>query len=417
MNWSNQVTIGVDYTSISLGGSQARAASVLDDDLTWIVDDKGGLYEGSTNNGTITDPNLNPYNNVVVKTFGGTPFVETQKVNGQSLPVVYALSLDSGTGLYDTATANNLPTDGNASDFYLISTNGGSTYDVLYFAEQNSSTNGVIRKYSLTGGTWTESPTLTANGSFTNKTGIDGLFATTNGNGGVYLFYTTGSGTTGSNSIVRVTDAAGWNQNISIVSSNVIYTTSKGTSLKGLTFVPQQVANAVELIPPPILTAQNGALAGFQFNATSTPDDPTWRSAITNITVNGSVLPPAAYDTTQSGKIVFKPAQSALLQSPGLKTIVVGASGYSGDTVVQTLNLFQSLLNGVSLSGGNLTFAFTNATGLGFSVLATNNLAAPVSTWPVLGPAVENPSGSGHYQFTTPYPATNSAQFYILRQP
>ena len=417
MNWSNQVTIAVNYNSVSLGGSQARAASVLDDDQTWIVDDKGGLYEGGLGGGTITDPNLNAYNNVVVKTFGGTPFVETQKVNGQSLPVVYALSLDTDTGLYDTATANNLPTDGNASDFYLVSTNGGTTYDVLYIAEQNSSTNGVIRKYSLTSGTWTETPTLTANGSFTNKTGIDALFATTNGNGGVYLFYTTGSGTTGSNSIVRVTDAAGWNQNISIISSNVIYTTSKGTSLKGLTFVPQQVTNAAELVPPPILTAQNGALAGFQFSVTTSPEVPAWRSAITNITVNGSILPPAAYDTTQSGKIVFKPAQSALLQSPGLKTIVIGASGYSGDTVVQTLNLFQSLLNGVSLSGGNLTFSFTNGTGLGFSVLSTNNLAAPVATWPVVGPAIENPSGSGHYQFTTPNPATNSAQFYILRQP
>jgi len=50
-------------------------------------------------------------------------------------------------------------------------------------------------------------------------------------------------------------------------------------------------------------------------------------------------------------------------------------------------------------------------------VLSTNNLAAPVATWPVVGPAIENPSGSGHYQFTTPNPATNSAQFYILRQP
>ncbi len=417
LGWSNQLTIGAYYTSISLGGSQARAACILDDDQTWIVDDKGGLYEGTFIGATNTTPNLNPYNNVVVKTFGGRPFVETQKVNNQSLPVVYALSYDDGSLLYDTATANNLPTDGNASDFYLISTDGGTTYDVLYIADQNSSTNGVIRKYSLTGGTWTESPTLTANGSFTNSTGVDGLFATTNGNGGVYLFYTTGSGGTGSNSIVRVTDAAGWNQNISIVSSNVIYTTGKKTSLKGLTFVPQQATNAVELIPPPILTAQNGALAGFSFDVTTTPDVPAWRSAITNITVNGFTLPSSAYDKTQSGEIVFKPAQSALLQSSGAKTIVISAAGYSGDTVVQTLGAFQSLLNGVSLNGGNLTFAFTNGTGLSFSVLATNNLTAPVSTWPVVGAAVENPSGSGHYQFLAPYPATNSAQFYILRQP
>ena len=151
----------------------------------------------------------------------------------------------------------------------------------------------------MVGGNWT------ANGSFTNSTGIDGLFATTNGNGGVDLFYTTGSGGTRSNSIVRVTDAAGWNQNISIISSNVLYTATGSTSLKGLTFVPQGTTNAMELIPPPVLTAQNGASASSPFAVTNTPADPAWHGAITGITVNGSTLPPAAYDTTQSGKIVF----------------------------------------------------------------------------------------------------------------
>jgi Heme-binding protein Shr-like, Hb-interacting domain len=419
LNWSNQLTIGVNYTSISLGGSQARAACVLSGDSVtpgdWIVDDKGGLYQGSTNSGTIASPNLNVYNNVVVKTFGGTPFVETQKaVAGQNIPVVYALDYD---GLYDVTVGNNLTTDPNASDFYLISTDGGATYNVLYIADQNSSTQGVIKKYSLVAGTWLDNGSLTANGSFTNSTGVDGLFATTNGNGGVDLFYTTGSGGTGGNSIVRVTDAAGWNQNISIISSNVIYTAAAGTSLKGLTFVPQQTTNAPELVPPPILTAQAGAIAGSPFSATLTPDDAAWRSAITNVTVDGSALPPAAYDTTQSGKIVFSPAQSALLQGSGLKTIVISAAGYSDDTVVQTLSVLQSVLTGVTLNGGNLAFSFTNGPGLSFSVLGTNNLSAPVSTWPVVGTAVESPSGSGHYQFTAPNAATNTAEFYILRQP
>jgi hypothetical protein len=54
---------------------------------------------------------------------------------------------------------------------------------------------------------------------------------------------------------------------------------------------------------------------------------------------------------------------------------------------------------------------------LSFSVLATNNLSAPIATWPVIGAAVENPAGSGQYQFTEPNPATNSNLFYILRQP
>jgi hypothetical protein len=416
MNWSNQVAIGVNYTSVSLGGSQARAACILSGDAVtpgqWIVDDKGGLYEGNTNSGIMDSPNLNVFNSVVVRTFGGTPYVETQKaVAGQNIPVVYTLVYDPDTGLYDVTVVNNLATDPAASDFYLVSNGGGTPYGVLYIADQNSATNGVIKKYSLVSGNWA------ANGSFTNSTGVDGLFATTNGNGGVYLFYTTGAGGTGSNSVVRVTDGTGWNQNISIVSSNVIYTTSAKTSLEGLTFVPQLATNAPELVPPPVLTAQNGVIAGTPFNVTTAPEVPSWRSAITSITVNGSLLPPAAYDTTQSGKIVFNSAQSALLQSPGLKTIVVNATGFSQDSVLQNLSYIQSVLTGVTLTGGNMTFSFTNATGLSFSVLGTNNLAAPKATWPVVGGAVENPPGSGHYQFTAPYPATNSAQFYILRQP
>jgi hypothetical protein len=54
---------------------------------------------------------------------------------------------------------------------------------------------------------------------------------------------------------------------------------------------------------------------------------------------------------------------------------------------------------------------------LSFSVLATNDLAAPKTNWPVIGTAVESPAGSGNYQFTNSTLATNGALFYLLRQP
>jgi hypothetical protein len=54
---------------------------------------------------------------------------------------------------------------------------------------------------------------------------------------------------------------------------------------------------------------------------------------------------------------------------------------------------------------------------LSFSILSTNNITAPEAIWPVIGTAVENPAGSGNYQFTDPNPATNATRFYILRQP
>lgn len=513
LNYTNQLTIGLSYTSTSLGGSQARSAATLDN-VNWFADDKGGLYYGSSAGGILANPNLNPYNNIVVRTFGGVPYVETQKTaNGQVIPVVYSLGFDPDTGLYDITKANNLTTDPTATDFYMISTNGGTTYDILYILDGVSATQGVIKKYSWVSGAWV------ANGSLTTGNGGDSLFATTNGNGGVYLYYTTGAAK--SNSVVRLTDAAGWNASLSIISSNVVYTAAGNTYVKGLTFVPQQNAYAATPTPPPILIAQTAATVGGSFSVTNSPDVPAWRAAITSIVVNGSVLPPTAYNTAQSGKIVFDPTQSTLLQSAGAKTIVISAAGYGTNAIVQTLTAgaatklvitvqptapvaaggvlatqpvvtvqdafgntvastasivaqvgagawtiggtttkaavagtttFTGLtafsanavagaiiaftssgltgttssgfnipapipasLGGATLTGGKFKFSFTNAVGLSFSVLATNNLAAPKVNWPVIGTAVEGPAGQ--YSFTNQNPATNGQQFYILRQP
>jgi hypothetical protein len=236
-------------------------------------------------------------------------------------------------------------------------------------------------------------------------------------------------------------------------------------------------------------------------------------------------LPPAAYNTTVAGKITFDPSQSSLLQSSGTKTIAITATGYSTNSVAQSLVAggatqlvltkqptapvgdggplaiqpvvvlkdqfgntvtnaasitaapagplpiswtlggaktvaasagtatfagltafstnsvtgatiaftsgalsvtsspaftipapIQSILGGTVLNNSTMTFAFTNATGLSFSVLATNDITAPVATWPVVGTAIESPVGSGNYSFTNSA-ATNGQQYFILRQP
>ena len=138
-------------------------------------------------------------------------------------------------------------------------------------------------------------------------------------------------------------------------------------------------------------------------------------TAITGITVNGSVLPSGAYDTTPAGWIAFNPAQSTLLQGTSAKNIVISATGYSADAVVQTLAGVQPpSLSAASLSNGHLQISFTSATNLSFSVLATNNLSAPKTNWPVVGVAIESPAGSYHY---TNSAATDASLFYILRQP
>jgi hypothetical protein len=90
----------------------------------------------------------------------------------------------------------------------------------------------------------------------------------------------------------------------------------------------------------------------------------------------------------------------------------------SNSTVITPLNITPGSTH-ITGSGASASaqFSFTNAPGLSFSILATNNITAPIADWPVIGTAVENPADSGNYQFTDPYPTTNSTRFYILRQP
>lgn len=531
MNYTNHFTKTGEYVSDSYGGSQARSAC-SPDNVDFLIDDKGGLY---VYDGDGLGVNVYEQNNYCTRSFGHSAWVLTQKVvAGLPSPAVFQFNngtigqldyYDSGNdGPYNTTTATP-PPDPNVVDFYMISTNGSTdpaSFDILYTLDQSSGagTNGVITKWSTT-----DQNTWTYNGSWTNTDNGATLFATTNGNGGVYLYYANGGGGTAKNNLVRVTDQptngapSGW---LNIISANTIYTAPAGASIEGVTFVPVPT-NAVAPVPPPILTAQTTALVSSPFTVTNTPDDPLWRASITGITVNGSLLPTAAYNTNQVGKIVFAPSQSPLLQSPGAKTIVISATGYSTNSIIQTLaagtgtqlaittqpaapaadggtlvtqpmvaiqdqygnavttatsnivaqvgagawtlggtttkaavsgtatfsgltafstnavigatiSFTSSGLTGVTSapfnipapirsilgvpqsSAGQFVFAFTNATGLSFSVLATNHITAPIATWPVVGQAIESPAGSGNYRYTDSS-ATNSTRFYILRQP
>jgi hypothetical protein len=93
-----------------------------------------------------------------------------------------------------------------------------------------------------------------------------------------------------------------------------------------------------------------------------------------------------------------------------------GGTSSGTDKTFTTLAVTPPNLGGVTFSSGAFRLAFTNATGASFSVLATNNLTAPRTNWPVVGHPVESPAGSGNYQFTNS-PATNGQEYYLLRQP
>ena len=532
LDYTNAYVLQAKYVSSSYGGSQARAAC-SPDNSHYLIDDKGGLY--IADNGSFYY-NLYNQNNISTKSFGGVCWVATAKTTPASPTASVFVFSDktaaNGVGL-DYASDPNDPfspnpdsvfnvghttpaADSFTQDFYMVSTNGND-YSILYVLDQSVTSGiGAVTKYKMSGTIDTDFIWVQQGSALSLADNGDHLFATTNGSGGVYLFFVNGK-----NQIIRLTDQAAGGP-LTIVSSNKIYTASSG-NIQGLSFVPQQTAYDTELIPPPILTAQASVPVSGNITITNTPDDRNWRSNITAITVNGALLPPAAYNTNTAGYIVLIPSASTLLQSKGSKTIVITATGYSTNSVTQTiaagpaaklvittqptapaadggrlvvqpvvaiqdqygnattstasitnaagqntwtlggtaakaaisgtatftdLTAFStnalagatihftsgslsavdstpgfsipapipSNLGGAMLTtnGGKLAFSFTNAAGLSFSVLATNNLTVPVASWPVVGQAVEGPAGTYNYTNTS---ATNGQQFFIIRQP
>ncbi len=415
LDYTNKFTKTGKYISNSLGGSAVRAAC-SPNSVDFLIDDKGGLYVYQ--NGSGQSVNVYEQNNFCIRSFGGSAWSLTQKtVANVPSPVVFQFNngtvgqLDynnSGNdGPWNTTSATP-PPDGLVVDFYMISTNGSqdpASFAILYTLDQNGGTNGasgVINKWSRNA-----DDSWTAIGAWTNADNGNTLFATTNGNGGVYLYYANGS--KDGNSIVRVTDDSNLTGSINIISTNTIYTAPKGVTVLGITFVPVPTAYAAMLIPPPILTAQTFAATNSSFAITNTPDDALWRASITSITVNGSPLAAAAYATNQSGKIVFNPSQDPLLQIPGVKTIVISATGYSTNSITQVVagvaaKLVMSTQPKTTVADGGLLATqpiVLVADASGNTVNSSASIvAAPTQTTWILGGTTNKAASAGTAKFT-----------------
>ena len=116
-------------------------------------------------------------------------------------------------------------------------------------------------------------------------------------------------------------------------------------------------------------------------------------SIVPNLTVNASLA--GVYTNT------FTVADASANTAAAYRTVLVVA---------------RPTLIGLEQRGDGLfQFTFTSTPGATFNVLATTNLALPLSEWTVLGPAVESPPGQFHF---THVAATNAPQrFYRLSWP
>jgi hypothetical protein len=128
------------------------------------------------------------------------------------------------------------------------------------------------------------------------------------------------------------------------------------------------------------------------------------------------------HDSAPDNTTMVLSASQTLYTAPVLATLKgVDFAPVSSNVVATVITPITITAGSARITGSGASavvqFSFTNAPGLTFSILATNNITAPVTTWPVIGTVTNNPPGSGQYQFADPNPATNGQQFYILRQP
>ena len=128
--------------------------------------------------------------------------------------------------------------------FATLSSASTSPPDTLYFAD---SANSVIDKYSLSGGTYV------ASGTITGVSGVQGLTGSVT-NGTVNLYATTGG------AIYSATDGTGYNGTVSGVATSIV-TATTNEAFRGIAFAPQAITSNATPEPGVLpLVAEAGAL-------------------------------------------------------------------------------------------------------------------------------------------------------------
>ncbi len=221
---NNAGTYALQTTYTGTSGQQTRSSTTLNG-TDWFIADQGGLY---TNAGTLATATLNGRG---IKAFGGTVYVGQASATVTTIAVSTVSNFTGGT----ITGLNGLTNNASFQDFYLTSSGtNGSAFDILYTVSATSNTAGSIAKFSLVSGT-----TWTANGSYTTTFGGFGIAATST-IGGADLYVTTGQGALTANSVIKLSDTAGFNSAITINtgSNTTLFTAPTGTILKGIEFAP-----------------------------------------------------------------------------------------------------------------------------------------------------------------------------------
>lgn len=107
-------------------------------------------------------------------------------------------------------------------------------------------------------------------------------------------------------------------------------------SATDLTTVNSNTFDIPELNAAPVLTAASGVTVDNNFEITFT-DNVDWRTQITEIKYGDAVLSSSAYDTSEVGKITFKPAEDVALQTSANSFIFITSTSFLLDSIQQEI--------------------------------------------------------------------------------
>ena len=218
--------ITTTYTGVSR--QQTRCATTFDN-VNFYIADQEGQY---TNDAMEPSPSKNIRG---IKIFGETVYVGQQ--SDKKTPVAITSAISDGF-LTDLP---GLDYDSVAQDFYFVSSGtNGEEYDILYVTSSLSDDKGTVDKYSLVNDSWNY------NGSYVTNFGGFGLLAEKAGTG-ANLYVTTGAGGLADNRLVKLFDAAGYNTNINInTTQNInLFTAPNGAVLKGVAFALKDLSSSI----------------------------------------------------------------------------------------------------------------------------------------------------------------------------
>ncbi len=234
VDWTGNVDTTTSLTDAA-SGNNPRGATSTDGNQLWIVGGAGGIRSAVLGGTTSTQLSTTVANLRQATIAGGQLFVSTS--SGSAVRVG---TVGSGTPTTAGQTITNLPGFPTAGSPYAFAfadlTASVVGNDTLYVADDSP---GTIQKYSLVGGTWVASGSISA-------TGVRGLTLQVSG-ATVTLYGTTGgSAVAGGGSIYVATDASGYNVAATGTASSVA-TAAINTAMRGIVLTPQNTAPPVEI--------------------------------------------------------------------------------------------------------------------------------------------------------------------------